>query len=128
MHGITGELFGNYYFSEYNSYVIDDEIVSQLIEKRIQDYNFVLIMASWCKDSKREVPRILKVLNGCGIKSRNVKIIAVDFKKAAIGTEVEELNIKRVPTLIVFRDKTETGRIIETPENTIESDLLRIIE
>ncbi|MEN9964666.1 MAG: hypothetical protein RL582_1761, partial [Bacteroidota bacterium] len=37
-------------------------------------------------------------------------------------------NIKRVPTVIVMLQNREVGRIIENVNESIEADLLRIIE
>jgi hypothetical protein len=41
---------------------------------------------------------------------------------------VADLNIERVPTFIIMNEGIEIGRIIETPEETLEADLLKILQ
>jgi hypothetical protein len=88
-------------------------------------------MGTWCGDSKQEVPRMIKILLAAGMGTSNLSIIAVGngadmYKKSPQGEEIG-LNIKRVPTLIVYEKKKEIGRFIEYPVVSIEKDLLRIL-
>ena len=39
----------------------------------------------------------------------------------------ESLNIERVPTFIIYRNKNELGRIVEYPETSLEKDMLDIM-
>jgi DNA integrity scanning protein DisA with diadenylate cyclase activity len=57
----------------------------------------------------------------------SVKLIGLDHKKLAGVADIENLQIEKVPTLIVFEGKKEIGRIVETPEVSIEADLLKIL-
>ena len=86
-------------------------------------------MGTLCSDSKREVPRFFKVLKYCGLKTKNVKMVAVDKSKESGITEFDQFETVFVPTFI-FLDKTgkEMGRIIESPSKTIEYDLMKIIK
>jgi thiol-disulfide isomerase/thioredoxin len=85
-------------------------------------------MGTWCSDSRREVPRMLKVLDIIGFPKENLSIINVDRNKKGIADEADDLNIELVPTFILYEDEKEIGRIIETPEETLEKDLVRIVE
>ena len=125
--GLTGDIFGPFYESEYGSYTPDPETIASLITSGISDHGFLVVLGTWCSDSQREVPRIIKVLNDCGIDTEQIGLIAVDHDKMAAGTKVDYYNIEKVPTLIMFARDEEVGRIIETPDETIESDLLNII-
>ena len=54
-------------------------------------------------------------------------VIAVNKNKKAEGTDVDILNIEKVPTIIFFKNGEELGRIIETPNESLEKDMLKII-
>jgi len=76
-------------------------------------------MGTWCGDSKREVPRFIKVLEAANFPVDNLKIVAVDrrkeqYKKSPTGEEWG-LSIKRVPTFIFYKNGKESNRIIESP-------------
>ena len=51
----------------------------------------------------------------------------MDRNKSSSGTEIQSLNIELVPTFIFYKNENEIGRIIETPEISIESDMLKIL-
>ena len=44
------------------------------------------------------------------------------------SNEAEGLRIELVPTIIFYKDGSEIGRIVETPVESMEKDLLKIIE
>lgn len=127
MDGIMGSVFGEYYFAEFDPYQPDKQIIKSLVLNLAPDFQYTIVLGTWCGDSKREVPRMLKVLTEAGIELDDIKLYAVDFSKEASDTPVGTLNIQKVPTLIVFRDNLEIGRIIETPVKSIEEDVLGII-
>ena len=88
-------------------------------------------MGTWCGDSKREVPRFIKILESVDYPMENLKIVAVDkrrdfYKKSPQGEEWG-LNIRRVPTFIFYKNGREINRIIETPVTTLEVDIVSIV-
>jgi hypothetical protein len=58
----------------------------------------------------------------------NIKMICVDGDKKCEDVDISGLNIEKVPTFIIYAGNKEIGRIIETPANSIESDLLQILQ
>ncbi|MCP5060921.1 MAG: thioredoxin family protein [Ignavibacteriae bacterium] len=119
--------FAWWYNSEYTNYEVNKGRLASHIEK-INDKSMKIVMGTWCSDSRREVPRMLKVLDMIGFPKEKISIVNVDRKKNGVSDEVDDLNIELVPTFILYDDKTEIGRIIETPEETLEKDLVRIVE
>jgi len=59
--------------------------------------------------------------------TRHVELICVDKNKSAGQTNIESLNIELVPTMIFYKNDQEIGRIIETPQITLEKDILNFI-
>ena len=119
--------FSEWYTSGYKGYVPDTQTIVRLINNMAPEYHYVIVMGTWCPDSRREVPRMMKVLDTAGVPGTGIIIYAVDRDMKARRTPVRNLNIQKVPTLIVSKDGIETGRIIESPEVSIEKDLLKIL-
>ena len=129
INGLNEEPFDEWFNLEFEEYVADKKIIRKIKKNKINSkVKITIVMATWCSDSRREVPRFYKILNKLKYDLKNVKLINVNTKKAAEGTNTSELNIEKVPTFIFYKNKKEIGRIIETPSETLEKDLLNIIK
>jgi len=125
--GLQDGEFGESYDHEYQEYEPEKKFLKKII-KHDTDYDIVLVLATWCHDSKEQVPRFYKILDDAEIKEDLMKVICVDGQKTGGDVAIDNLNIERVPTFIFYRQGKEIGRIIETPENTLESDFYSIIK
>lgn len=124
--GLQGGEFGEHFLEEYEGYQPKAKYLKK-IKNVGQDYEIVLVLATWCHDSKMQVPRFYRLLDLAGIDAGTMKVICVDGKKTGGDVSLEGLNIERVPTFIFYRDGKEVGRIIESPEKRLEKDYWRII-
>jgi thiol-disulfide isomerase/thioredoxin len=127
---LSREPFAAWFNNNYFNYTVDTTLITSLKEQ-MNRKQFLLFMGTWCGDSKREVPRMLKILDYCGVKPEQVKIIMVSnadslYKQSPLHEE-RGLNIIRVPTLIVYENTTEINRLIEYPVESLEKDLLKIL-
>lgn len=120
--------FVNWYSEEYDYYKLDYNSLEQIKEKNLEGLKTTIVMGTWCSDSRREVPHFYKIVDSLGYDESNIKMICVDHAKVGLASEVDGLNIKLVPTFIFYRDDEEIGRIIETPEETLEADLAKILK
>ena len=118
--------FSWWFNSEYDYYPADSAAVIKF-SKKLQDVKITIVMGTWCSDSRREVPRFFRILDQVGFNKENLTLICVDRNKTAPDNLIEKLDIKLVPTIIFFRDDKEIGRIVETPKETLELDLVKII-
>ncbi len=118
--------FAWWFNSNYDQYQVDSSDAIEL-KNKINNYDITIVMGTWCSDSRREVPRFYKILDAIDYPSYKLTLINVDRKMKSIATEVDEMNIEYVPTIIIYRNEKEIGRIIETPEDILEKDLLLII-
>ncbi|MFO7575480.1 MAG: thioredoxin family protein [Bacteroidales bacterium] len=116
-----------WYNPEYEKYIPDEGLVHKITATNVSDVSVLIVLGSWCPDSHREVPRFHKIIDECGLQRIKVTYLGVDMNKIAPIGNYEELNIKRVPTFIVYRNNIETGRIIEYPVTSLEGDLLEIL-
>jgi thiol-disulfide isomerase/thioredoxin len=115
-------------FSEYNPNAL---VLADLKKKNLSRYKVTIVFGSWCGDSKREVPRMTKLLSQLNVGEDRIKLIGVDDSiavyKQAPGGLVEGLGVYRVPTLIVYDGEAEVGRIVEYPVESLERDLKNLL-
>jgi thiol-disulfide isomerase/thioredoxin len=123
---LTEGEFGTYFNPEYNGYKPSEKYISNL-KGNINSVSVVIVFGEWCGDSQEQVPRFMKIMDEAGMKASNIKLIAVNRDKDAVVEDISRYHIERVPTFIVFKDETESGRIVETPETRLEEDLWKII-
>ncbi len=122
--------FKDWYNANYNRFVIDTAAV-ELIKPLLKKKTITIFMGTWCGDSKQQVPRMIKILLAAGFDTSRLSIITVGngaemYKKSPQREELG-LNIRRVPTLIIYKKKKEIGRFIEYPVVSLEKDILRIL-
>ena len=123
--------FDTWYNKSYADYSIDSATANKL-KPLLKNKQFVIFMGTWCGDSRREVPRMYKLLDYCGVKPSQIKLVNVNNHDSAYkqspAHEERGLYIFRVPDLLVFDRDKEVGRIVESPLTTLEKDLLAIAE
>jgi thiol-disulfide isomerase/thioredoxin len=122
--------FDAWYTKNFESYVVDSATASQ-VKPHLRNKRFVLFMGTWCGDSRREVPRMYKILDYCRVKPTQIQLINLNNSDTAYKQspqhEEQGLNIRRVPTLLIFEDQREVGRVVESPVASLEKDLLAIV-
>ena len=121
----TGEFKS--YFKDYYSEYQPDSATMVNIRGNLDGITITLVLGVWCSDSKEQVPRFYRLLDGVGFDISNLRQVCVDSSKEACGVDISDLNILKVPTFIFYKDGKELGRIIETPVTSLEKDMLMII-
>ena len=87
----------------------------------------LIYYGSWCSDSRREVPRFLRIMEKGGFPGNRIRFYAVDRSKRSPDGLTEKYGIELVPTFLFFRDGKEIGRIVELPKTTLEGDIIEIL-
>ena len=91
------------------------------------DTKIVAFLGTWCLDSRSEIPALLKTLTLSRNRHIFLELIAVD-RGIDDGTgDVDRLKVFSVPTIIVFRNNREIGRIRGLARESMESDILHIL-
>jgi tetratricopeptide (TPR) repeat protein len=125
------EPYANWYKPGYENYQPNATVVDQLKKIKPEKAAIKIVFGSWCGDSKREVPRMVKTLHAAGFTDKNIQLLGVsshsEVYKQAPNREEKELNVYRVPTFIVYLNNKEIGRINEYPVESLERDLQKII-
>ena len=118
--------FGTWFNKNYAAYTTKDDTTPQS-KKGLKGVTITTFMGTWCSDSKRETPRMLKILDAAKFKDKNFTLITVDRSKKKPTEFTTGNNIIRVPTFIFKKDGKEIGRIVERPVESLEKDMLKIL-
>ncbi|WP_460219840.1 hypothetical protein [Psychroserpens sp. MEBiC05023] len=128
--GLTTKNYNSWFSKNKDDYTLDTSTVAAISDK-LKEYQITLFMGTWCGDSKKEVPRLYKILEACNFPEDQLKVIALSRKpnmyKQSPNHEEAGLNIHRVPTIIFHKNRKEVNRIVEHPVETLEKDILNII-
>lgn len=121
-------IFAEYYKFYFESYNPDMSIVEK-IKPLLDDISITIVMGSWCGDSQEQIPNFYKIISLLNFDENKIQLIAVDRKKHAREYDalVQSLNIELIPTFIFYKNGKELGRIIESPQETLETDILKIL-
>ena len=87
------------------------------------DLKVKILFGTWCHDSEREVPRMLKLLAASGVKEDNISLISLDIRKEEPEGRAKALAVRFTPTFIFFIGGTELGRIVEQPSKSLLEDI-----
>jgi hypothetical protein len=86
-----------------------------------------ILFATWCADSFDHVPPLLSALAAADNPDVSVELIGLDRDKMEPGGRGLLREIERVPTVVVLREGREIGRVVETPEASMDRDVARIL-
>lgn len=115
-----------WFIEGYDNYMPKTEVLNSLLDIPKEDLTIKIVMGTWCPDSRREVPRFMKILDLWQFPADKVTFVGVDEGKQAPVGDYASLNIDRVPTFIIYKNNSETGRIIEVPKTSLEQDMVNI--
>jgi thiol-disulfide isomerase/thioredoxin len=117
----------NVFKQNFQKFSISDKEL-KLIAQWPETLNIDVYFGTWCHDSEREVPKLLKLLKVN--KQITSTLIALDYQKEDPQGLAKENKIKFTPTFIIYRDeskKEELGRIIERPNKSLIEDINQLL-
>lgn len=121
------EPYSEFYYKGFDNYVPGSGALNQLLEIPVEGITIKVVMGTWCPDSRREVPRFMKIMQLWQFPVQSMTFIGVDNAKLSPVGEYEQLAIQRVPTFIIYKNNIEIGRIIENPVTSLEQDMVNIL-
>lgn len=93
--------------------------------KRVKDWprnlHIDVYFGTWCHDSEREVPKLLKLASLS--PQTNINLVALDYSKQDPKGRAKQQSVKYTPTIIVYLHNKEIGRIVERPKTSITEDI-----
>ncbi|MEO2050163.1 MAG: thioredoxin family protein [Allomuricauda sp.] len=130
LEGLNTAPYQQWFQSGKENYAVDRTMVN-LFKKELKAYTIKLFLGTWCGDSKRETPRIIKILEAADFPMEQLEIIALDRRKGLYKTsptgEEKGFNIIKVPTIIFLKNGEEVNRIVESPMESLEEDMAQIL-
>ncbi len=125
---IAAPPFDEWYKVFYDYHELDTTLIRDLAV--LTKYQILVFMGTWCSDSQREIPALLKILEHAEFPKEQLKIVGVYDKgplyKTSPNGEHWGLQIKMVPTIIFLKNGKEVNRIVESPVETLEKDMAKI--
>lgn len=116
-----------WFMKGYDEYVPDPKVIDELKAMDMSDLRITVALGTWCPDSRREVPRFMRIIDQLGFPKEKIRFIGVDINKVAPLDDFTKLDIVRVPTFIFYENNIESGRIIEVPVSSLEQDMKDIL-
>ncbi len=108
---------------EYKRYAVADNQALSLHHS--EDIEIDVYFGTWCHDSQREVPRLIKILENYDAIS--VNLIALNYEKDEPTGRAKQAGVQFTPTIIVKRQGKEIGRIVERPVIDLVTDINELI-
>lgn len=112
----------------FRDYHPDKKLVGKLADEA-EHIQVKVIGGNWCSDTRREVPRLCKVMYYSGIPVSAYEYYRVDKNKKPLAVDFTAgRSIGLVPEIVIFYKGKEAGSIREIPRKSIEADMLAIID
>lgn len=123
--------YKSWYFDSYKSSTPKQGVIEELSEYfKSEKFEIEVYFGTWCSDSQREVPQLIKILKEADFDLQNLRLVGVDEDKIVPNVSEAKrkaLDITNVPTIIVYQEGKELNRFVEYAQETLEEDLLKII-
>lgn len=121
------EGFQDWYNKSMENYIPEDD---EQVKSAMKEVDVLIYLGTWCGDSKNWVPKFIKKWESMGLPLNRIKMVAVHnqdelYKQAPDKSEVRH-HLHRVPTFVFTKNDKEIGRIVESPVNSLDTDIAQI--
>lgn len=122
------ELFRDFpvFKDHYDSYRPADSVVT-FLKYFSQKVTVEVFLGTWCGDTQEYLPPFLKLFSSASNPKFQIILHAVDRKKKDPDNRSDFFKIQRIPTLVFLHQNKEFARFVETPELSVEEDLMRLL-
>ncbi|HEY9117071.1 MAG TPA: thioredoxin family protein [Roseivirga sp.] len=112
--------------TNYKTYIVDTQTLKNIEKKSLNGLKIIAFMGTWCHDSNREIPRLMRVCEELGIYDQ-LELYGVDVNKTSRLEKEKDWDIRKTPTIIFLKDGEEIARILEEPEISFEHSMELIL-
>lgn len=119
--------YDQWFTDNYKDYQADKKVIEDL-KPLTEGVSIKIFMGTWCSDSQYHVPAFFKIMDQAGYSYSDFQIYSTKEDKTMPDQLEKKYNIINVPTFILYKDGKEMNRIVEYPLETIEKDLLDILQ
>ncbi|NBT88423.1 MAG: thioredoxin [Flavobacteriaceae bacterium] len=125
--GLNQEPYSLWFEENTKAYTPDMTVIEE-IKPLLKSCYIKVFMGTWCEDSQREVPALMKLLNLTEFDQSQLEIIAMTHDKDTPENYEADYEIEFIPTIMFFKDGAELNRIVEYTQETLEKDILKILK
>lgn len=123
----TARQFLDEFEIEFRAYQPDKKIIAKLSRYK-NDLMIKVIGGNWCSDTRREIPRLCKVLYYTGLPVESYEYYRVSRDKKPLGDDFSATRkVGLVPEIVVYYKEKDLGSIREVPRKSLEADILDMI-
>lgn len=83
------------------------------LKKQADSIELLVFMGTWCEDSQFIIPKLFTLVNASDFPESKLSLFGVDRNKTTISHLAEALKVTNVPSIIVFKNGKEIGRVVE---------------
>ncbi len=113
----------------YKDYKPDTSVIKQIKSlKSFNDIKIVVVGGSWCDDTRYLLPKFCRMFDMCKLDESKLEFYFVDREKNDPDNTKKKFDIFKIPTFIIYKKNYEAGRVIESTQKNIESDILDILK
>lgn len=122
------QLFAQYpkFSAGYDAFQVTPEELSAL--EVLDGKEVIVLFATWCHDSQREVPRLLRLLDESSVDLEKLTLYGLDRRKRDPAGFAKKFALRFTPTIVVLDDGLEVARVIERPRVSLASDIAEQIQ
>lgn len=124
--GLQRMPYKTWFNPNFKTYLVDENSLKQIKKRKLRKLKILAFMGTWCHDSNREIPRLMRVTEELGIADQ-LMLYGVDVDKKSLFGQEEGYDVKKTPTIIFLLDGVEIGRILEEPTVSFEAYLAEIL-
>lgn len=115
-------------FDVYTKRYQPDSTAIKYLSEVTDSVRVFAMFGTWCHDSKRHLPELMKTLEVANNPFIDIEYFAVTKQKNDPEGTAKKLNLKLTPTFIIYYRENEIGRIVEEPVLKLEEDLVKILK
>lgn len=113
----------NWLAPNLGKYQADPSVLNKMSTMDFTGFSWKVYLGCWCSDSKKMIPPFMDIMESIHFPKERISFYALDLNKEAPGNDHKQDSIEYVPTIILFKDNKEQGRIVENTEYPLESAL-----
>ncbi len=127
MQQLVNDSSFTWFYSGINKYQPDSEWVHYIKYYR-DSFRVIVFAGTWDRNSRQLLPSFYRTMINAGYPLNKIMLYGVDHDLHTLNGEAKQYNIKKLPTIIVLYQNEELGRIEEVPVQSIEANLVAILQ
>ncbi len=116
-----------WFYTGVNDYQPTKEWIDYIRYYR-DSFSVVVFAGTWDVNSRELLPAFYRTMMAAGYPLNKIKLYGVDMQFHSLNGEAEKYKVTKLPTIIVLHNNEELGRIEEVPVQSVEANLVAILQ